>query len=1389
MQVDLMGAIQEAKRRAQETASGDSGLISADDLNRILNLARASAGELPSIGIGHEMTPEESSWIKPQRPSYIGTRMERTLPEASWLDYITSGTANLFTRGAEEAKMWQNEYEEAAKSAQGRAPTPAEQQEIEMNAPDLLNLPENERAAAWHKRLAKAQEFRGERDMRAANKIKPTEFRRPESGLQSIAAEVLQNVPYSLKNMPSNALATMTMGVPGAFLGGALSAFGEGRDEGTDVYWDLRAKGVPHKEAFDRAMRHTGWTTGGLMLSDPIENMATFGLGKLFPNMSPFARTIVGAGVNMAGEGAEEGLEEIGASLSKGEPIDWGNVGHASGIGAISGGIMGAAGNVLSNIANAYNNALKPDLNDVTSQVAEALYRENEVDRLENEYLDWYRDWGEPIEQRDAARADDYNEEDLAEANRQVEEFTAEQEQQRKAQEQAKREQEAADRELEAEDYLARLERDLTRQQQINQEYDLNALDDYYINEYENEAENLQRTNNNIVQNQRINQNQADINAQNRAYNANKQARQAQSEQQARENARLEQERENNANYNNSLAGITGQLTARNGEPNQLESIVQSLSLGQDRLNSGVNTFNELNNTINRLESAKGTDGDINRIIANIDRKLEQLRSETRSDTMRDNIRRDRAGRELQQELNARLEARDNRERQAERNNQAFNAQNEVNAQEREYNANKRDNQARQEARNHEIARLERERAALEDLQAISRERQAERNNQTFNAQNEVNVQNRDYNAVKQEQQARQTAQKRENARLERERAAIAELQAVERERKSDAAKNNRVFNAQNEVNEQNREYEQNKRRQQAKRYNQQREADRLENNRQNLAVQMAENELNKANKQAESDNADINSLLDAKESRLSQSEQKRETRETRKQERQEARNNQLTIDQSTSNAQKQEQNVTAAALESANKPTEKAALNEATREQDGASVETGKSADNLGRKNSIREVINAAKTGQGAKNSERIWVDYAEVTPEEAKKLSEATGLDIDDTYKHTFVGSGFIHSQKEHGITTEKHTAQLPVTEQDYEMIPEVIHNADNITRGNNKTATGRDTIVYTKHINGHVLIVEEVREKRGKLAFHTIRKSKPGYSYDTSKEGHPVVKEKADPREVRPERPQPEVKSPHAVNLDNTISQASESVKEPEVANKSVEKAALNEAKKKQEGGEEGESETVTEAENIKRGTEAMNKVISEQTDVMNAMYREDLGDISFIWGESGDAPYYMNGSGISHIIAKRKAEGMDSEKFLMDLVEVIATGQNEGEYTRRGGRPRVNIRKGNIVAVLGKVRNGEKVTWVVTGWDESVPPLKKTRSSDVLDKEQGFSNTTLSETTPPASEREQTAGSENIVKDNKQGVKQAETNPKNRDTIKTAAGLEDTVTYKIVDASEL
>ena len=165
-----------------------------------------------------------------------------------------------------------------------------------------------------------------------------------------------------------------------------------------------------------------------------------------------------------------------------------------------------------------------------------------------------------------------------------------------------------------------------------------------------------------------------------------------------------------------------------------------------------------------------------------------------------------------------------------------------------------------------------------------------------------------------------------------------------------------------------------------------------------------------------------------------------------------------------------------------------------------------------MGKRETIRDVIDEVKTEDGGKSPEKIWVDLDQVTPEEAQKLSAATGLDITERYRHSVSGEGIVHTLKRHGEGNEKHEAQLPVTEEDIEMIPEIIKSYDNVTRGTEKTSRGQDTIVYTKRVNGHVLIVEEVRDGRGKLMFHSMRKSKPGYEYDTGTQGHPVVKEKA-------------------------------------------------------------------------------------------------------------------------------------------------------------------------------------------------------------------------------------------------------------------------------------
>lgn len=166
-----------------------------------------------------------------------------------------------------------------------------------------------------------------------------------------------------------------------------------------------------------------------------------------------------------------------------------------------------------------------------------------------------------------------------------------------------------------------------------------------------------------------------------------------------------------------------------------------------------------------------------------------------------------------------------------------------------------------------------------------------------------------------------------------------------------------------------------------------------------------------------------------------------------------------------------------------------------------------------LGRQNSIRDVLDIMKTEKGQKNSGNVWADYATVSPEQARRISLATGLDINDNYVHTIIGSAVTHTLNRHGEGNEQRNDQLPVTDADFELLPDIINHADEISLGSNKT-TGNlnDTIVYQKRINGHVLIVEEVRKGRKKLAFHTMRKAKAGYVYDLSREGQPITKENA-------------------------------------------------------------------------------------------------------------------------------------------------------------------------------------------------------------------------------------------------------------------------------------
>ena len=128
------------------------------------------------------------------------------------------------------------------------------------------------------------------------------------------------------------------------------------------------------------------------------------------------------------------------------------------------------------------------------------------------------------------------------------------------------------------------------------------------------------------------------------------------------------------------------------------------------------------------------------------------------------------------------------------------------------------------------------------------------------------------------------------------------------------------------------------------------------------------------------------------------------------------------------------------------------------------------------------------------------------------------------------------------------------------------------------------------------------------------------------------------------------------------------------------------------------------------NIKRGTKAMNDVLLTKADVHRAMYRNDIGWIDFVWGDTGIIK--TNGKtkgakGISHIIEARmrkdKMSYADVVKMLtQDVVNTIAKGSVIREITRETTQ-RLTITHGNIIIHL--IKNAGSNAWLLSGYEDN------------------------------------------------------------------------------------
>lgn len=176
-------------------------------------------------------------------------------------------------------------------------------------------------------------------------------------------------------------------------------------------------------------------------------------------------------------------------------------------------------------------------------------------------------------------------------------------------------------------------------------------------------------------------------------------------------------------------------------------------------------------------------------------------------------------------------------------------------------------------------------------------------------------------------------------------------------------------------------------------------------------------------------------------------------------------------------------------------------------KEEDHLRDEEGKFSESNGvnpnYKEELKQVIDKAKDSP----NERQNLSIGNVSPqlnEEAQKH----GFNLEG-YTHNMDVSGVRHTLKQHGDEKrEENCGQIAITDEDFEKIPEIIYNYDEIDfTGKNKT--GLETITYKKQFSdGSIAYVEEIRTGRKNLTINTMYKHKnTGNPRTSAKNSNPL------------------------------------------------------------------------------------------------------------------------------------------------------------------------------------------------------------------------------------------------------------------------------------------
>ena len=128
-----------------------------------------------------------------------------------------------------------------------------------------------------------------------------------------------------------------------------------------------------------------------------------------------------------------------------------------------------------------------------------------------------------------------------------------------------------------------------------------------------------------------------------------------------------------------------------------------------------------------------------------------------------------------------------------------------------------------------------------------------------------------------------------------------------------------------------------------------------------------------------------------------------------------------------------------------------------------------------------------------------------------------------------------------------------------------------------------------------------------------------------------------------------------------------------------------------------------------ENVRRGLSAFDVALKEKLVggpgvVGRAMYRPDIGFVTFVWGEAGNPKFgFKRGMGFSKIIAKHGIEVIEP------IINAIARGKIMGRRDVNTKDERFHIEYKGFRAVFAKYNNNKIETWVLTGYELGDPSV--------------------------------------------------------------------------------